>query len=895
MFAALIARIRALLNPGALERDIRDELESHLAREMERLAAAGLTPAEASAEARRQFGNVTLERERAQMAYGWTWLESFSRDVRHALRALHRSPGFSAAAIFTLTLGIGLTVALFQLVNALQFRPLPVSKPSELVSIQFPHPGWYPGNWDSRYPELSYPLYEVIRARQHAFSGMFAWGTDQLIAGRNLDSHPIEAVWVTGNFFNVLGVRPLEGRLLATEDDRAGCPATAVVSYDFWNRELRQQPSMASSAITLEGQPVQVLGVTPAAFRGVEIGHTFDVALPTCARPVLQGGDWLNVRTYFWLAAGGRLKEGWTLARARQEMAAIAPTVFAETVSPLLPPDVAARYRSATLTASSAASGFSTLRDEYQRPLLITLTIAALVLLIGSMNLGGFVLARTTTRRREIAARLALGASRGRIIRQLVLENLALAVIGALGGLCVSAQLSELLASLLATHANPVFLELTLDWRTVAFASSLGALTCVLFGIVPAIRISGLPLSAVLNASARSITANRERRGAQRAFGVAQVAFSVILCFAAILLGISARRLVAVDPGFKAAPVLVVTIDLKRVEGDDAAKASVKRDILDRVERVSAVTSVADARQITWGDFFFSQVLDSHRPNELLGETAQNWVGPKYFATLGIPIVAGREFDGRDTAASPKVTIVNEEFVRTYLPNQPPLGAVVFLGRGRPFTVVGVVKNTKYRALREEFQPVSYLAADQNERPYLSYMLYVASAAMRTTAPLLRKAIMDVAPGARVDIQGFQEQLLESLLRERLVARLAGSFALAGGLLLCVGLYGSSSLLVSSRRQEFGIRTALGAQWYRILWPVMREALAICAAGALLGLPLALAAATVLHGLLYEVSPFTPVVLFGSCGAMLFVTLAASCGPALGACRADPIKALRID
>ena len=490
-------------------------------------------------------------------------LADLGRDVRHAVRALRRSPGFTLVTLLSLALGIGANTAIFQLLDAIHLRKLPVMAPDELVTVRIQDRDWAKGSFRSWHPDLTYPLFEHIREQQKAFSGVAAWGDLVVNLAPSGQAHWARGILVTGDFFRVLGVRPALGRLLSADDDQPGCGApAAVISHGFWQRELGGDPDVLGRKLSLDRQTVPVVGVTRAGFFGPEVGRSFDVALATCMIPRLRPGSdsWLEQRHAWWLSLVGRLQPGWTADKATAHLAALSPAIMEATVpaAGYYSPEDSAKYEAYRLAAYPAATGISDLRERYTAALYFLLATAALVLLIACVNLANLLLARATAREREMAVRLAIGASRGRLIQQLMTESLLLAALGAALGVLLARWLSGFLVASLSTRDRILSVSLDPDLRVLAFTAGLAVLTCVLFGLAPALQAARTDVGVVLKTHALSAGGGRLRM--RRALVAIQVALSTVLLVGALLFARSFRNLVTVETGFRADGVLVVSV-----------------------------------------------------------------------------------------------------------------------------------------------------------------------------------------------------------------------------------------------------------------------------------------------------------------------------------------------
>ena len=825
------------------------------------------------------------------------------QDLRYGARMLWKTRGFTLIAVITLALGVGANTAIFQLLNAVRLRSLPVQKPEELAEARIAEPRSYPGSFSGRRPELTNPVWELIRERQQAFSGVFAWGTATFdLSPRGEQRFTEDGLWVSGDFFNVLGVRPALGRVFTPADDQRGCGSPGVViSHAFWQREFGGAASVLGSKITLAGHPFEIIGVTPANFFGVEVGRNFDVAAPICADALVNGKEnRLDRRSASWLSVMGRLKPGWTLQQATTHLNSISAGIFQETAHPDYTAETAEKYRGFKLEAISAGSGVSSLRGRYNAPLMLLLAIAGLTLLIACANLANLMLARGNARQREIILRLALGARRARLVRQLLVESLLLATLGAGVGVWGAEYLGRYVVSLISTELQPLFIALDMDWRVFGFTAGVAILTCVLFGLTPAIRATRVTPAEVMKSSGRGLTANREGVSLRRALVVSQVALSLVLMVGALLFSRSLFNLMTMDAGFTQDGVLQTDINLAPLNLPSDRRYAVKLELLDRLRAMPGVEAAAFANVVPlggnkWGDAIF---VNAARGVEK-GFANFNRISPDYFKTLGIQLLAGRDFGAGDTPASPKVAIVNESFARRYLDGASPLGKTfrVEVGPGRPdptYEIVALAHDTKYDDLRAEFKPLIYFPASQDER-HGSYEQIL----LRSNLPIaglmssVRQALGAANPGIAFHFHVFKTQIRESLIRERLMATLSGFFGALAALLGAIGLYGVLSYTVSQRTPEIGIRQALGAQRVDIVKMIMREATILLLAGLAVGTALALAAARTASAMLYGVQPHDLATFLLAATLLATVAAVASYLPARRASRVDPMVALK--
>ncbi len=875
------------------------ELESYLQIETDENIARGMTPADARLAARRKLGNITRTREVIYEMNTITSLETFWQDLRYGLRLLRRNPAFAIIAICSLALGTGANTAIFQLVNAIRLRSLPVVNPQELALIKPNAPEGRSGGFHGAYPILTNPLLEQLQARQQAFSGIAAWGSELFDLSSGGEVRPVKVVWVNGDYFRTLGTQPALGRLLSPADDRRGGPPIAVLSHAFWLREFGGDPGALGRTVPLDGHAFEIVGVTPAGFNGLEVGRTFDVMVPLSTEPLLHPGrPRLDARHEWFLAAVGRVKPDWTIERANAHLNAISPDMLRATVSPIYGPRQVSGYLKITYGASVPDVGVSTIRREYEQPLFILLSITGLVLLIACANLANLMLARATAREREVAVRLAIGASRFRIVRQLLSESLLLAAAGTIGGVLIAQWFSRFLITFIASDNNPAVLDLTFDWRMFAFTAAIAGGACLLFGLAPALRATAASPGVAMKAGGRGMSDTRERFGLRRALVVLQVSLSLVLIVGALLFVRSLRNLLTQDPGFREDGLVIAEVDLQRSGIPKAGMAAAHQAIIDRLQAEPGIDAAVTAQNVPLSGNFWNEdiVLDGKTQKGAVDFTR---VGPNYFTAMGIPLTAGRPFDQRDGPATLPAAIVNESFVQKYLANGNALGQQFQIeeapGDPRPFyQIVGVVKDTKHNDLRDPFAPLIYLASTQARTP-ATYMNLIVRSRLTPAAVMstVTRAIGAINPSITVTFDTMRAQIDRSLLRERLMAWLSGFFGALAALIATLGLYGVMSYMVARRRTEIGIRMALGADRLAVVRLITGEAGRLVAIGLIIGGALAIAAARAAQAMLYGLEPWDPATLAMSAVGLGAVAALASWLPAHRAARVDPTTALR--
>ena len=831
------------------------------------------------------------------------WLENLWQDVRHGARLLRLSPAFFVVATLSLALGIGANTAIFQLLDAVRMRLLPVVHPEQLVELKIAdNDHCCSGNFSDRRPNFTFPQWEQIRAHQEVFSTIFAWGDVRFNLAASGEARYTDGLWVSGDYFRTLGVKPFAGRLISADDDRTGCGSPgAVLSYSFWQRAYGGDAGALGQKLSLDSRPFEIIGVVSPGFTGVEVGKTFDVAVPLCAEPWVSGErNRTTKRDHWWLAIIGRLKPGSSLERAVANARAISPQVFENTVPPNYRPDNAKWYAQYKLTADPAGSGVSLLRKRYSEPLWLLLGIAGLVLMIACANLANLMLARASAREREMAVRLAIGADRARLIRQLLAESLSLALIGAAVGALLARFLSEYMVNLLSTGADRLFVDLNADWRVFGFTAGVAVLTCILFGLAPALTATRTAPATAMKASGRGLTADRNRFGLRRILVVSQIAMSLVLVVGALLFARSMRNLLTLDPGFRENGLLVAGVGVDRLNMTPQARGAFHRELVRRVRGIpsideAATTSIVPLSGDGWNNFI--DILGQQ--NAAKQNTWFSRVSSAYFRTMEAPLLAGRDFDEHDIPSSPAVAIVNQEFSRKFLGGKNPIGKSfrVQTGPGEPeqlYQIVGLAKNSKYVDLRENFRATAFVAETQMKEPPDGWNVVIRSSMpLGSLMEAIKKTVLAENPGVSMRFQVFRTQVRESLLRERLMATLSGFFGLLALVLATVGLYGVIAYMVARRRGEIGIRIALGADRGNVLRLVLREAAVLLAIGLAIGTVLAIAVARTANSLLFGLQPSDPVTIAAAIAFLALVAIAASFLPAWRAARLDPMNALR--
>ncbi len=906
---AAIARLN--IEP-AQEGALVEELSQHLSDRYHELTADGVEDAEACRLLREELNDGNLiaelrpilssnpERFAPGLDKQERLLAGLGRDLRFAVRLLRLNPGFAAVAILSLALGIGANTAIFELLDAVLLRTLSVPAPQQLADIQEIHRGRL-GNTVARQREFSFAIWEQLRQQQKAFSGIAAWSTERFDLGKGGEAHYADGLWVSGSFFHVLQVQPILGRLISQSDDFRGCGLRGVVISDaFWQRELGGRADALGRKLSLDGRPFEIVGVTPPSFSGLEVGRRFDVALPLCSEPAIQeDSPWTDSPTTWWLAAIGRLNLGWTLKRASAQLASIAPGIYAATLPSEYDAVASKDYLRFGLKAEAAATGVSQLRKQYADPLWVLLTISGLVLLIACANLANLMLARAGARQREMALRLTLGASRARLIRQLLAESLLLAMIGAGIGIALAQVLGRVLIAFIGNAQNSVYLLLYPDLRVLSFTVGVAGFTCLLFGVAPAVQAARTDPGTVMKTSGRGLTAGREGFLLRRGLIISQVALSLILLIAALLFVRTFRNLLTVNAGFRQDNILVANFDFSSLHVPVASRLEYKRELLNNVRNTPGVVSAAETSIVPISGDGWNEFINIPKASIYRKLVDFNAASAGYFQTLQTPLIAGRDFDENDTPGSPLVAVVNERFAGTFFAGVNPIGETFAMQQsgGKPdkvYRIVGLGGDTKYRDLREEFNPIVFVAENQIPDPDPDCTFLIRSnESPSSLISSLKSTAARSSPEIVLNFSVFRTTVLEKLTREGLMATLSGFFGVLAAILAMVGIYGIISYMVVWRRSEIGVRIAMGANKADILRLILREAVTLLAAGLVIGTALAVASGSAAEAMLFGLKPTDPLTVALAIASLTIVAVAASVVPAARAIAVDPMQVLR--
>ena len=879
------------------EQDLERELQAHLeleAEDQDRFAA------------RRALGNVTRIKEETRAVWGWTSLERFAQDIRYAVRMLRRSPGFTAVAVVSLALGIGANTALFSALDAVMWKSLPVRDPKDLRILTWTQGDNVPVHNQSGYgvrdPEthqsiassFSYLAFRALQERVPQFSDLIGFESDMFTLTAKGVSDFAQGHYVSGNYFMGLGVNAVAGRTLTPQDDQPGRPPVAVLTYRCWEQRFGLDPGVVGSQIVINHASTTVVGVAPQLFQGLYPGGEVDLFVPMSAISDLGSNYSLTDQYNWWVQAFGRLRPGQTEAAA----GAAAGRVLAAEIESYAGP-IGPSVTAPAINVTQGVRGVGLFRSR-QQSLFVLWYVVGAVLLIACANLANLLLARSQARRREIAVRLSIGASRWRLIRQLLTESLALSGFACALGLLLAQPFLEMVLRMISGTA--VNIDARLDARALLFALGISILTGVLFGILPAWRATRVDLNPALKEGEAAVMLRGSRLGLNRILVSSQIAFSIVMLAGAALFVRTWINLMSVDVGFDTQRLLVFRTDPSHSGYEKGRLTDLYRRMRARLEAVPGVRSVGMSdvgllqdRGINYG-FYMEQDPGKN------GAFFQLFCSTSFLSTMHIPLMLGRDLSDQDLPESPRVAVVNEAFVKRYLPGQNPLGQVFvrgYFGRPRPtdlrIQIVGVAKDAHFASVREDAPPAAYLAYTQSPAG-----LHQLTFEIRTSVPpvaaagAIRRAIAEIDPTIPVaDLRTMDEEAGQNIGRERVMAELVGGFGMLAALLAAVGIFGVMAYTVARRNREIGIRLALGATTAGVRWMVLRESALMVLAGLAAGVPAALALSKLAEALLYGVKPRDVVSLVAAAALMTAAGMAAAWLPARRAAKVDPMVALR--
>ncbi|MGC2422602.1 MAG: ABC transporter permease [Candidatus Acidiferrales bacterium] len=901
----LRVRWRSIFRREAVERELDEELRYHVERKTEENIAKGMSAEAARRAARIELGGIEQVKEQVRAVRAGAWLGTVVQDARFGLRMLRKNPGFTAVAVLTLALGIGANTAVFSLINAVILRALPVVRPQEMILFSdYPGEGSSSGGHSGHWTEFSSENYTFFRDHDGSFKELCAFETDRdklKVREPGASGQPDTATGelVSGNFFSFFGLTAAAGRMFSAEDDRPGATPVTVLDYTYWTRKYHNDDAVIGQVIQVNDTAFTIVGVAPREFAGVGYGRA-NMWFPLLFQPqITLRESYAENPQQYWLNIMGRLKPGITLRRAQAAVDVQLKQILAAEKNP----GMNQRMKDSYIQLAPGAGGISYLRTKYSDALRILMAIVVIVLLIACANIANLLLSRSSSREKEISIRLAIGSSRGRLIRQLLTESMLLAVLGGALGILIASWSAKFLAALVTGSDSAV--KLSIDSRVLMFTAGISILTGILFGLVPALLASRMDLATPIKGS----THLRHGFGLANGLVVFQIAACLMLLADAGLLLRTLRNLADQKLGFDEDHILVAQIDPEMAGYEPAQTPALYQALIDRIEALPGVVSatVASSEPLSGssssGNFSIEGLpytldrdMDVHR--EL--------VGPHYFQTEGIPILLGRDIGPQDGPDTSLVTVINETMARTFFAGMNPIGRRIAFGapfdEKQAMTIVGVAADARYYSLRDPIPPMEFRAAFQ--RPgqpprrwkYARAVEVRVSGNPRAIATEIPAAIAQVAtnlPVTRVTV--LKQEVSDSIRQNRSAAELSTAFGVLALLLACIGLYGMLSYRVSRRTQEIGIRMALGARQSNVLWLVTKECLVLVAAGLAIGAPMALASTRVIASLLFGVGATDPWTFSAVTVVIVIAGLVACWIPARRAMRVDPMEALRYE
>ncbi|HKS29937.1 MAG TPA: ABC transporter permease [Pyrinomonadaceae bacterium] len=816
-------------------------------------------------------------------------MNSLWQDISYGFRMMMKSPGFTLVAVVAMMLGIGANTTIFSVVNAILLRPLPVAEPERLVNLHSTSPD------GSSFHSFSYPDYVDYRDQNAVFDGLTAYTINTYSLTTEGQSERIFGIVTSENFFTVMGVRPAQGRFYTAEENRTetGEPV-AVLSHGYWQRRFASDPLMIGKTLTLNGHAYHVIGIAPPKFTGPRVAFAPDIYVPVWTQPLALPSlaNWLDNRRAGSLEMVGRLKPNVTIEGAQANISAIAQRLGEQYPDSNRGKGVEVRPTNTGLgQMEGAAIGFMG----------VLMAIVGLVLLIACANVAALTLSRSVARRREIAIRLAMGASRGRIVRQLLTESVLLFIFGGCAGLLLAAWLTDLLLAFKPPVPFTIELDLGFDWRVFGFTLLVSLATGIIFGLAPALQASRADVLPALKDEAGVGSYSRSRL--RSLFVIGQVAVSLVLLVSTGLFLRSLQHARGLDPGFNPENVLNVGFDLSIQGYDEARGQQFYRQVMERVRALPGVESATLARNVplTGGNMELGINVEGYEPptGDHSFDTDFNVVAPSYFSSLGIRILSGRDFDERDREGAPRAGIVNETMARRFWPGEDAVGKRFFLGpmsEGVPVEIVGVVKDGKYRTLGEDPRPYFYLSSTQEYQPQMTLHIRTAPGNSASVLAGLRQEVDSIDRTIPfLDVMPLTRAIGVSLIPIKVASTVAGLFGLVGLILAGVGIFGIVSYSVTQRTREIGIRTALGAQRADVLRLVISQGMRLAIIGVVVGLLLSVAVTRLLSSLLYGISATDAVTFTGVAVLLILIALLASYIPARRATRVDPMVALRYE
>jgi len=891
-----LGRLKSLFRKQRMSAEMAEELEFHQALLREKLLRQGVPPSQVKITVRRTFGNPIRWHERLRELWQFRTVENLLRDISFSIRLLKKSPGFTVIALLTLALGVGANTSVFSLVNGLLLRPLPVPHSDQLVVLGMDEGG----------PRINYsfpaPFFRALENKHDIFSDVLAYsGRDKLLVQGRSANENIPGMLVSGDYFGTLQIPPLVGRYLIPQDDQpGGSPSglAAVITEHFWESWFSRSPSAIGSKLRIANTTFTVVGVMPKSFIGADPTQRPEIYVPLSSEPIIDAPENMIEAGFhgWWLTVIGRLQSGVTMQQANAALKPISLPILHDTV-----PDAnwIARQekRHFHFVAEPGSKGFTYIRFFFRNPLIALFAMCGGILLLACMNLTSLLMARSAARERELATRLAMGATRRRLIQQLMIESLLIATIGTVLGLAVAPLVSQALAvMLLSGHGLSIYLDTSLDFRVLAFAALSACTAAIVIGLIPAIQATSGTLNEAIKDGQHTTQVHERKRIFPRFLLASEVGLALLLVIGAGLLATSLYRLYKSNAGFDPNGVVNIALDMDKQPLDGEPLLQLYRQYGEAISHQPGVTSVSFARIVpltrnVWDDGRSRPGGDSH-------DLHLNAVGPDYFQTMRIAKLQGREFSWNDTKTTSLKIILNQAAAKLLFGSESPLGQTV-LGEDKKtsYEVIAVVADAKYEELRSPAPPTAYVPITQFDGKKPSYNVVVRFTGSKASlASAARNIATQLAPEiAAPEMTSFQSVVDDSVSAERVMALLSLFFAACALLVTAIGLYGTLSYSTARRTSEIGIRMALGAQRAGVVALVFRQNATIALAGCGVGLTAAILASRALSSFLYETSPRDPWILIWSVTALACIASAASLLPAIRAARIEPITAIRCE
>jgi predicted permease len=905
---AIWIRFRGLFRTSALHRDLDAELASHLELHAADNVRAGMSPAEARRTALVKLGGLEQTKDNYRYAAGFPILESILQDVRFAVRTLRKSPGFTSVAVLTLGLGIGANTGIFTILHQVLLQRLPVPRPEQLVLLYNPGPRRGHVSSDESHTDgaesFSYPMYLNLRDRNEVFQGLAAKDTATVNLSFHGSTEQADADLVSGNYFDTLGVRAAFGRTFAPADSATvGGNPVVMLSYAYWKNHFAGDRGLLNQTLLVNNRPMTVVGIVQPGFEGIQRGFVPQVFIPITQPLSSEPGGFQDHKDY-WIKLIGRLAPGMTLQRAQVGLAPLYGALLRDEL-PLQTgwnDTEKAQFLDKKLVLRPGARGRPILEASAGPQLVALMCLVAAVLFIACANVAGLLTARGAVRQREMAARLSLGASRARLIRQLIVESLLLSTAGTLLGLLIASFTSSALARFADENGIATGLSSALNTPVLLFACALTLLCGILFGVAPALRATRVELVSTLKEQTGTLGSGSSHTRLRKALVVCQVAVALLLVTGAGAFARSLYNVKHIDLGLRPSHVLQFSVAPLLNGYDQTRSFNFFHALEDRISALPGVLSVSAAQEplIADSDRGSNVTVEGEPPAEAGSRhTLRNAIAPGHFSNLGIPLLKGREFTRADGTDSPKVAIINETFGQAFFHATDPLGRhMKFGGRSGPLNmeIVGVVKDSHHSGVKEQIQPFVYVPYSQ-EKNIGALTFYVRSAQDPVAvATSVRHAVSELDSSLPVaDLRTFERQIDRQFATDRLIAALAGIFGALSAVLAAIGIYGLLAYTVAQRTREIGIRMALGADARLIVALLLKDVAVLIAVGVILGLPVSYALGRLIDSLLYSAKAFEFLGIAGALSLLLLVTLIASYLPARRATRVDPLVALRYE